>query len=181
MNARRIYGGNRGKLQIVKEAAQGRSPSLEAVVRFDSNSNSVHVQKIVSTLSTDNVQPVGTENICTIDISEIVQEQVQLQVENLLKQKLLDLNANVVQAVDKPISTPLHIAIPHFDKFKSYDEQMSIIESNADQVLYHALEENLDDYGFHSPQSCQMYTCTPVEVPQEAPGALMDFFYSQDG
>ncbi|CAC5425341.1 unnamed protein product [Mytilus coruscus] len=150
-------------------AAQGTSPSVEAVVRFDSNSDSVHVQKIVSTLSTDNVQYEGTENICTIDISAIVQEQVQLQVENFLKQKLLDLNANVVQAVDKPISTPLHSAIPHFDKFKSYDVQMSTIESNADQVSYHALEENLDDCVLHSPQSCQMYTCIPVEVPQEAP------------
>ncbi|CAC5423243.1 unnamed protein product [Mytilus coruscus] len=118
-------------------AAQGTSPSVDAAVRIDSNSDSVHVQKTV---------------------------------ENLLKQKLLDINANVVQTVDKPISdSPRR---PHFNKFIPYDEQMSTKESNIDQVSCHAPKENLDDCGSHSSQlSCQMYTCTPVEIPQGAPDA----------
>ncbi|CAC5385756.1 unnamed protein product [Mytilus coruscus] len=126
------------------------SPPVEAAIRSDYNS--------VRTYSTDNIQNV-TENNCTIEISH----------------QLFDLNANIVQPVSKPSSASLQSAVsrrPHFDKFKSYDDQVSTMESNAgDQVSYHIPAENLDDCCSVSAQSCQMYTCTPVQVSQGAAGA----------
>ncbi|CAG2198231.1 unnamed protein product [Mytilus edulis] len=111
-------------------------------------------------------------NTCMVDISAIVQEQVQLQIQNLFKKKLIDINANVldVQPPGKPSSVTLQNQRPHFDKFKSYDDQMSLMTNvDQDQVSYLDPEEKID--GSASPRSSQMYTCTPVEVPQGAPGA----------
>ncbi|CAG2198252.1 unnamed protein product [Mytilus edulis] len=89
------------------------------------------------------------------------------------KKKLIDINANdlEVQPPGKPSSVTLQNQRPHFDKFKSYDDQMSLMTNvDQDQVSYLDPEEKIDD-GSASPRSSQMYTCTPVEVPQGAPGA----------
>ncbi|CAC5411403.1 udp [Mytilus coruscus] len=90
-----------------------------------------------------------------------------------LSTKLIDINANVleVQPPGKPSSATLQNQRPHFDKFKSYDDQMSLMTNvDQDQVSYLDPEEKIDN-GSASPRSSQMFTCTPVEVPQGAPGA----------
>ncbi|CAG2244407.1 unnamed protein product [Mytilus edulis] len=134
------------------------SPPVEAAVRA-SNDDTV----------TENTPDNST---CMVDISAIVQEQVQLQIQNLFKKKLIDINANVleVQPPGKPSSVTLQNQRPHFDKFKSYDDQMSLMTNvDQDQISYLDPEEKID--GSASPRSSQMFTCTPVEVPEGAPGA----------
>ncbi|CAG2257478.1 unnamed protein product [Mytilus edulis] len=131
------------------------------------------VEAAVGASNDDTVTENTPDNItCMVDISAIVQEQVQLQIQNLFKKKLIDINANVldVQPPGKPSSVTLQNQRPHFDKFKSYDDQMSLMTNvDQDQVSYLDPEEKID--GSASPRSSQMYTCTPVEVPQGAPGA----------
>ncbi|CAG2200162.1 unnamed protein product [Mytilus edulis] len=131
------------------------------------------VEAAVGASNDDTVTENTPDNsTCMVDISAIVQEQVQLQIQNLFKKKLIDINANVldVQPPGKPSSVTLQNQRPHFDKFKSYDDQMSLMTNvDQDQVSYLDPEEKID--GSASPRSSQMYTCTPVEVPQGAPGA----------
>ena len=86
------------------------------------------VEAAVGASNDDTVTENTPDNItCMVDISAIVQEQVQLQIQNLFKKKLIDINANVlnVQPPGKPSSVTLQNPRPHFDKFKSYDDQMS--------------------------------------------------------
>ncbi|VDI48307.1 Hypothetical predicted protein [Mytilus galloprovincialis] len=131
------------------------------------------VEAAVGASNDDTVTENTPDNsTCMVDISAIVQEQVQLQIQNLFKKKLIDINANVldVQPPGKPSSVTLQNQRPHFDKFKSYDDQISLMTNvDQDQVSYLDPEEKID--GSASPRSSQMYTCTPVEVPQGAPGA----------
>ncbi|VDI73954.1 Hypothetical predicted protein [Mytilus galloprovincialis] len=79
------------------------------------------VEAAVGASNDDTVTENTPDNsTCMVDISAIVQEQVQLQIQNLFKKKLIDINANVleVQPPEKPSSKKRLMGLHRHDLVK---------------------------------------------------------------
>lgn len=147
------------------------NPSVEAAV--SNNSASVEAPVINSPTS-------ESATVCTINIAELIEQQVKQQVQSVLKDKLCfkstDHKSNVVsledsQSVDTNINSKSNR--PHFNRFLPADDQLSIMES-TDNISVHP-NERLSLLDSNSDVDTNMPSCEFSEVPIGAPDSSDPF------
>lgn len=154
------------------------NPSVEAVVHSEKNLN----PSVVS-VTKDSSEAVENVDAVQIDISAIIQDQVKRQLENMFKDKQITSNtssslaASAAEVQSTPLS-PVNEAPrtgsvrPHFDKFKPFDDQVSIMESTQeDNVSVHAR----DDLSEAHEERQSEFGLTSAEIPFGAPDSSDPF------
>lgn len=141
------------------------NPSVEAAII-----NSPSVETAIPTSDTT----VQSTSVCTINIAEIIEQQVKQQIQTVLNEKFgsknKDHNANVVSLEN---SVGSRSDRPHFSKFQPTDDQLSVLES-ADNLSVHA-DEKLSQLDTNSDVDTNMPSCEFTEVPLGAPDSSDPF------